>query len=399
MRLYIDPGTGSMLFTVLIGVLGAAIYSLRTLIIKLRFRLSGGKAEISENRLPFVIFSDDKRYWSVFEPVCRELDKRGQDVVYMTASEDDPALENKYEHIKAEFIGKDNKAFATTPGLDVYQWKRSKGVRYYVHMLHAAGEVTMYRMFGIDYYDAVLLSGEYQIQDIRNLEKLRGLPAKELELIGIPYMDEMIGRYREKGPAPEHERTVLLAPSWGKSAILSKYGGRIIDVLLETGYHVIVRPHPQSFKSEKEMLEKLMKDYPESERLEWNSDRDNFEVLRRSDILISDFSGVIFDFSLVYDKPIIYTDPNFDLSVYDAWWLDSSPWTLSALPRLGSELTEENMPRLKELIDKCIDDPSFSESRHQVKAEAWVYEGEGAKRAADWLLKKYEELKATEEEQ
>ncbi|MBQ4652040.1 MAG: hypothetical protein IJB78_04930, partial [Oscillospiraceae bacterium] len=112
MRLYIDPGTGSMLFTVLIGVLGAAIYSLRTLIIKLRFRLSGGKAEISENRLPFVIFSDDKRYWSVFEPVCRELDKRGQDVVYMTASEDDPALENKYEHIKAEFIGKDNKAFA-----------------------------------------------------------------------------------------------------------------------------------------------------------------------------------------------------------------------------------------------------------------------------------------------
>lgn len=408
MRLYIDPGTGSMLFTILIGIIGACIYSLRTLLLKIRFRLSGGKAEVSEKRQPFVIFSDDKRYWSVFEPVCRELDRRGQDVVYMTASEDDPALENKYEHIKAEFIGKDNKAFAklnfinadillsTTPGLDVYQWKRSKGVRYYVHMLHAAGEVTMYRMFGIDYYDAVLLSGEYQIEDIRSLEKLRGLPAKELELIGIPYMDEMLTRYRQKASAPEHERTVLLAPSWGKSAILSKYGGKIIDVLLKTGYHVIVRPHPQSFKSEKEMLEKLMKEYPESEQLEWNSDRDNFEVLRRSDILISDFSGVIFDFSLVYDKPIIYTDPNFDLSVYDAWWLDSSPWTLSALPRLGCELTEESMPKLKELIDKCIDDPSFSESRHQVKAEAWVYEGEGAKRAADWLLKKYEEIKTEE---
>ncbi len=410
MRLYIDPGTGSMLFTVLIGVLGAAIYSLRALMMKLRFRLSGGKAEVSEKRLPFVIFSDDKRYWSIFEPVCRELDKRGLDVVYMTASEDDPALDNPYEHVKAEFIGKDNKAFAklnfvkadillsTTPGLDVYQWKRSKGVRYYVHMLHAAGEVTMYRMFGIDYYDAVLLSGEYQIQDIRNLEKLRNLPAKELELIGIPYMDEMLARYRRVGPAPAHERTVLLAPSWGKSAILSKYGGKIIDVLLKTGYHVIVRPHPQSFKSEKDMLDKLMKEYPESERLEWNSDRDNFEVLRRSDILISDFSGVIFDFSLVYDKPIIYTDPNFDLSVYDAWWLDTPLWTLSALPRLGRELTEESMPRLKELIDQCIDDPSYSESRHRVRAEAWAYEGEGAVRAADWLLGKYEELKTKEED-
>ena len=44
MHLYIDPGTGSMLFTILIGVIGAAIYSLRMLWIKLSFALSGGKA-------------------------------------------------------------------------------------------------------------------------------------------------------------------------------------------------------------------------------------------------------------------------------------------------------------------------------------------------------------------
>ena len=40
MKLYIDPGTGSMLFTILIGVIGASIYSIRMLIIKLRFKLS-----------------------------------------------------------------------------------------------------------------------------------------------------------------------------------------------------------------------------------------------------------------------------------------------------------------------------------------------------------------------
>ena len=34
MRLYIDPGTGSMLFTVLLGLIGAAFYSLRMLFIK-----------------------------------------------------------------------------------------------------------------------------------------------------------------------------------------------------------------------------------------------------------------------------------------------------------------------------------------------------------------------------
>ena len=45
MKLYIDPGTGSMLFTVLIGIIGASIYSLRMFWIKIRFALSGGKAE------------------------------------------------------------------------------------------------------------------------------------------------------------------------------------------------------------------------------------------------------------------------------------------------------------------------------------------------------------------
>ena len=93
MMLYIDPGTGSMLFAILIGIIGALNYLLKNWIVKLRFILSGGKkVETNSKKIPFVIFSDDKRYWNVFEPVCREFDKRGTDIVYMTASADDPAL-------------------------------------------------------------------------------------------------------------------------------------------------------------------------------------------------------------------------------------------------------------------------------------------------------------------
>jgi hypothetical protein len=308
-----------------------------------RFRLSGGKTEVSEKKIPYVIFSDDKRYWTVFEPICAEMDRRGKEVVYLTASKDDPALRNTYRNIHAEFIGEDNKAFArlnflnaeillsTTPGLDVYQWKRSKQVTYYVHIPHAASDITLYRMFGLDYYDAVLLSGDYQAEQIRSLEAQRGLPPKELVQVGIPYMDVMRSRLKQAGPAAPHETTVLLAPSWGKGAIFSVYGGRIIEEILKTGYHVIVRPHPQSFKSEAQLMERLMAEYPPSEQLEWNRDADNFDVLRRSDILISDFSGVVFDFALIYNKPVLYTNPRFDLSPYDAWWLKDPLWTMSNL--------------------------------------------------------------------
>ena len=81
MRFYIDPGTGSMLFAILIGVIGAGIYSVKMLLIKLRFRLSGGKAEVSNDKIPLAIFSDDKRYWNIFAPICRELEKLGFEVL------------------------------------------------------------------------------------------------------------------------------------------------------------------------------------------------------------------------------------------------------------------------------------------------------------------------------
>lgn len=407
--LYIDPGTGSMLFTILIGVLGAVFYSLRMLFVKLRYKVGTKNESKSLDEIPFVIYSDDKRYWNIFEPICREMNKRGKEVVYLTASADDKVFDCGYENVKAECIGKTNKSFArlnflnatillsTTPGLDVYQWKRSKGVRYYVHITHTAGDVTLYRMFGIDYFDAVLLSGEHQVQKIRKLEEMRSLNNKELVKVGIPYMDEMVARLKNEGPAPEHPTTVLLAPSWGESAIFSVYGGKIIDALLKTGYHIIIRPHPQSFESETEMIEDLMKKYPDSDKLEWNRDTDNFNVLRRSDILVSDFSGVIYDFTLVYDKPVIYTNPDFKINIYDAWWLNDPIWTIGVLPRLGRQLNEENISDIKSLIDTCLTDTKYAEGRAEARAETWEHMGEGAVRATDYLLNKYDELVNKEE--
>lgn len=427
MLLYIDPGTGSMLFAILIGIIGAVHYVLRIAIVKIRFILSGGKKGDIDltKRIPYVIFSDNKRYWTQFEPICREFNKRGIDLVYMTASPDDPVFDCGYEHIEGRFIGEGNKAFATlnflnadivlstTPGLDVYQWKRSAGVKCYVHIYHQPGEVMLYRMFGVDYYDALLLGGEDQIADIRKLEELRNLPAKEVCTVGIPYMDEMVSRLKndeekqagsgrekavEKAKEAAEDVTVLLAPSWGESAIFSKFGGRIIEELLKTGYRIIVRPHPQSFTSEKELMDELMEKYPASDRLEWNRDVDNYEVLRRSDILISDFSGVTFDFAFVYDKPVIYTDTEFDTAPYDAWWIKDITWTEKTLKSIGMMLTEDKIDSssLKTMIDECLSSDIYANARKQAREERWEHPGEGAVRAVDYLIKKHEELLADE---
>lgn len=413
---YIDPGTGGMIFSVLFGLFGSMMLFIRAYWVKLKYRIGVGKMEKTlDERIPVVIFSDHKRYWNIFEPICDRLEKKGIKCAYYTMSDDDPALEKKYENITAEFIGEGNRAFArmnlvnavivlsTTPSLDVFQWKRSKNAQYYIHIPHASSDITLYRMFGIDFYDAILLSGDYQKDQIRELERLRNEPAKDIEIVGIPYMDVMADRIKKAKESSEvktnasDKKTVLLAPSWGKSGALSMYGEKLIDALLKTGYDVIIRPHPQSFASEKELMDKLMNKYGEGSGVTWNRDNDNFDVLMKSDIMISDFSGVIFDFTLVYDKPVIYTGAEMDKAPYDASWIDDELWTIKILPSIGRKLEEKDLDNMKAVIDECLECTEYSEGRDRARKETWAHYGEGAERAADYVAMKYKELVSKDE--
>lgn len=407
---YIDPGTGSMLFTIIIGIVTTGVFLVRGLLIKFKFSLKGGKAkDIDKNKKPIVIFSDSKRYWNIFKPICDELEKREQECTYMTASPDDPALNEKYEYIKCEFIGEGNMAFAklnmmsaniclsTTPGLDVLQWKRSKDVDFYVHTFHATDDGTGYRMFGLDYYDAVLLNGPIQENKLRMIETVRGIQKKETELVGAVQLDTMKERFdklsKDNLSVPKDIKTVLCAPSWGDSSILNRFGETLIQHLIDTGYKIIIRPHPQSKVSETEMLNALQNKFPNNEKFEWNFDNDNFNVLNEADIMISDFSGVIFDYIFIFDKPIIYADTYFDKSPYDAAWLEGQYWSIEVLPSLGVKLEEKDFPRIKEIIDETIDSKEFQMGRDNIRNKAWAYQNEAAKRTVDYLIKKLDELK------
>ena len=407
MRLYIDPGTGSMLFTILISILGVLIYAFRNVLVKIRFMASGGKQKKGEQTgEPIVFFTDSKRYQAIFKPLCDEMEKRQQRALYLTASADDPLLAEKYQYVKTEFAGEGNKAFArmnflradvvlsSTPGLDVYQWKRSRDVKWYAHVMHAANDITGYRMFGTDYYDAILVNGEFQIRETRALEKLRGLPEKEAVLVGLPQLDDLAEKLAKAGEyrREDGKKTVLLAPSWGESSIFNRYGERMIQSLIQTGNHIIIRPHPQSMESEKEMIDRLRAAFPDGDGLEWNFDNDNFDVLRRSDILISDYSGVVFDFALVFDRPVIYADVSFDKGVYDAWWLEEEMWNFEILPKIGVPLTEEKIGEIGKVIEDALEAPELKAGRELARQQAWVNPGKSVEAIADYLIRTRDRL-------
>ena len=405
--LYIDPGTGSMLFSVVVGAAATVMFALRILSVKVKFLISGGKVKnLALKRLPFVIFSDHKRYWNVFKPICDEFEKRGVDLVYYTASEDDPVLTASYNHVHAEYLGAKNRPYArlnmlsadvliaTTPGLDVLQWKRSRDVKFYVHIPHTVDDLAGYRMFALDYYDAVLATGQNQVSLIRKIEGLRpSIAKKEVVITGSPNLDSMKSKLAALPPRTKNKAAVVLvAPSWGKSGILSRYGSEFLSALAKTDFNIIVRPHPQTVTSEKDILEKLMNDFPSSKRFEWNFDNDNFDVLNKADILITDFSGIIFDYTLVFDKPLIYADTEFDTLPYDADWLDQPMWALRVLPELGIQLKKDDFKNLESVIKTVLNDTNLKSSRKKIREECWANIGESAKLIADYLIEKQKSL-------
>jgi hypothetical protein len=396
--LYIDPGTGSALFSILIGA-AATIYFLgRALIIKLKVIISGGKAANTASvDHAFVIYNEGKQYWNVFKPVLDEFENRKTELLYLTSAQDDPVFDISWSFVKAEFIGEGNRAFArlnmlragiclmTTPGLDVYQLKRSKMVKHYAHILHAPSDVTLYRLFGIDYFDSILLTGDYQAEDIRTLEKQRNIHEKKLVTVGCSYLDVYAEKIKNLPAEENHPFTVLVSPSWGASALLTRYGEKLLDPLSASGWRIIIRPHPQSKKSEAAMLERLQARYKDAKNIEWDYERENIYSLNKADIMISDFSGIIFDYMFLRNKPVLYVSQNFDLRPYDADDLDHELWQFRTVKEAGIELREEDFSRITEVIKNAGDSEALNNARKKACETAWQYPGEAGKRVFDFM--------------
>lgn len=409
--LYIDPGTGSMLFSILIGAAATLFFLGKAAILKLKLLFSAkknGVATTDTNYKKYVVYNEGMQYWNVFKPVCDEFEKRQIELTYYTSAEKDPCFEQNYKYVKPEFIGEGNMAFVrlnmlsagvvlmTTPGLQVYQLKRSKNVKHYSHVLHMPNDATTYRLFGLDYFDSVLLTGDYQKTDLQYLENARNITKKELVTVGCSYLDILAEKIKSIPEEDNHNFTVLVSPSWGSVGVLSKYGEKLLDPLAKTGWNIIIRPHPQSKKSEKEMLDRLEARYKDNANIVWDYERDNIYSLKKADIMISDFSGIIFDYTFLCDKPVIYVADNIDLRPYDAYDLGKELWQFETLKKMGIKLDENNFENIAEVIKNASDSKELSEQRKFAKETAWMNIGNAGKNIVDFMIQKEESLSKKE---
>ena len=396
---YIDPGTGSLLFSALFGIIGTLFFLSKALLIKLKTFSFADKINKKENisKSKIIIYGEDKRYYNVFKPIIEELINLEIPTIYYSSSEDDKIFEIKSDFLKSEFIGTGNKAYAklnfieadiclmTTPNLDVFQLKRSKGVKKYVHITHSSAETSTYCLYSLDFFDAVFLNGEHQIRDIRELENKRNTIIKDLYVVGNPYLDELSKMKETITKENNNKKTILIAPSWGMNCLFRRFGEKLLDNIINSDYNIIIRPHPQSLISDKDIIDKFQNRYKYKNNVEWDFNRVNIYSLSKADIMISDFSGVIFDYVFLFEKPVIIPSFTFDKRGTDAIEIDEEVWTFETIPKISFKLDENNFSNISQIIEDSINNETLKNNILKAKEEAYMYEGQASKRAAQFL--------------
>ena len=154
----------------------------------------------------------------------------------------------------------------------------------------------------------------------------------------------------------------MIAPTWGKNGLLTRTGSMIPKLLAQAGYRVILRPHPQSFISDKELMEKLAQELKDFDNIEWDRNPDGFKSLSRAQLMISDVSGVIFDFAFIFLRPVISVGNGPMKDGFEAWEIPHEAWEMQALDTLGKRVYPGQENSIPALVQELL-------SRHEDMAE------------------------------
>jgi len=403
---YIDPMSGSTILYVLFALLATLFYSLIGVFYRFKNMLAGRgfSSQKSFDGVDIVFFSEGKQYWNVYLPIIKALEKRNIPCAFVTADPSDSALEYKSEQMQVKALGSMNSAIAfmnqiqsplvitTTPQLDIFTLKRSKKVKHYAHILHSPTDIHTYRQFAFDYFDSVFCSGPYHISNIRKIEQKRQTSPKHLLKTGITYYDVMKQDINGKKDPSENELpTILIAPTWKPYSILNRFGVSFFQSLYSEDYNIIFRPHPHSFVAYPELVREVMDSFGDKENFSLDRNPSGSQSMNRSSMMISDLSGVIFDYIFLYEKPVMLMETQMDSDGMEAYDLDRELWDVNLCRKAGKIIREEDIPELSSHIKRMISNPQ-TENIEKIRNEAIYNFGNAGETAADQLLEILESL-------
>ena len=341
------------------------------------------------------------------EEIIRELQNRDQKVCYLTSSKDDPILKNKNENVRVFYIGdselgkmnfflrlKAKMLIMTMPDLGSYHIKRSKEFPvHYIYTFHSMNSTHMeFQKDAFDEFDSIFCVGPYQVQELRATEQLYNLKRKNLVECGYGLLDKLL-KLRSSFPEKKNllknnKKNILIAPSWGKQNLLESTGIELVKTLLDAGYHVTVRPHPMTSKKSPKTIKQIKERFEKNPDFLLDTNTSSFEQLFSSYALITDWSGIGYEYAFVCERPVIYIDVPKKSHNKEYEKIGLVPFEISIRDKIGEVVSVQNIETIPDRIEFLYSNSNNFENKIQkIRNDAIFNIGESGKVTASEIIR------------
>ena len=272
--------------------------------------------KLENKKKEFIFFSESKFYREHFIDLILELKKRDQNnIIMITMDKDDikfynehikTLLINNYFILKLFFILLKCKFMIMTLSDLGNNVSKSKNCDFYVYFYHGLCSThKIYTKEAFKNYDIIFTNGEYQSKELKKAEIEYNFPKKEIVNVGYFFLDHLKKKANLK---IIEEKNILFAPSWNYNIknLFNDYSIQIISKLLNDNYKVTLRPHPEHYKRSKKILKKILDIYNYEKNFSLDKNFSNLKSLEKACILITDNSSIVFEYLLLFKRPIIY---------------------------------------------------------------------------------------------
>ena len=338
-----------------------------------------------------VIYSESGQDWHHFEPLIAVLnDELQHKVTYVTSDQADPGLSRQHELFKAICIPqgffltlhfnmqKADVVVLTMMDLDNLQLKKSINPVHYIYLFHSLGSTHMVdHANSYDAYDSLFCIGPHHVAELRKRESMQGMQARNLFEYGHPRLENLLieAKQFQLGLTQEDSVTctapvVLIAPTWGEQSIFNTCGDELTGLLLDAGYHVIVRLHYQTVQMTPEVVDKIKVKYGDRDNFEYQDRMGESDTLFRSDILISDWSAMAIEYALGLEKPVLFVDLPRRIRNPDWQALGIEPQEASFRKLAGDIVSPEQLAEAPEKITRLLENQQdFRQTMEKLRSQ------------------------------
>ncbi len=356
-----------------------------------------------------VFYSESSGFYKYFENIIAELLRRTNVVIHYVTSDPEDQIFKIAEgesRLQPYYIGENRLitlfmkmdadiVVMTMPDLNTYHLKRSlvrKDIEY-IYVFHGmfSGLSTL-RAGALDHFDTLLVPAHGFVDEMKAWNRKKGLPDQKMVPCGYGVVDNMAAEYERMEKRENAVKTVLIAPSWQPDNVMELSLHDLAEPLLAAGYDITVRPHPQYLRRFPAQMEEIVKSCEgyNSERFRFQMGFASNETVFASDVLVTDWSNIGYEFALATKKPVLFV--NTPRKMVNPEWTeeDIEAYSVDARIRdvIGVALAPEQVrERARETVDALVcGREDYAQVIEDVRQTRLCHFGQSGKYGADYII-------------